>query len=127
MHAAKRCTNKTRDNDRRMMLLKGWHMLGRFGHHQHAAKRSNQGPERDHQVPQGPGRMVASVSQEMRDGSRQPPPRRSGKIGIQHGINVDMPAREIRAPRMWVLALHGKRFFPPGQTVIVIIGFHGVS
>lgn len=94
-------TYHTSDDNWRIVVLKGRHTHRHRSHHRYATKDPDQGPEGDDQIPEGPGRLVPAIPQEMGDGTRHPVPWRSRDEWINEGINIEMPSRPVHSGPGW--------------------------
>lgn len=82
-----------------MMCLERRDMQRDLGNNEDTTEGSDEGPERNHQVTNSLRRLIPSISEEMRDRTRQPAPWWSGQIRVQIGIYIEVPAREVKAFR----------------------------
>lgn len=79
------------------MVLKSRNMKRNLRNEQHATENTNEGPECNDEIAHRLLRVFPSIPQEMRDGARHPVPWRRWNERVQHGIDVEVPPREVDA------------------------------
>lgn len=92
-------TYETGHDDGCMVALERRYVQGDLGDNEDTAESADESPKGDHQVADSLRGLVPSISEKVGDRTRQPAPWRSGQIGIEIGIEVEVPAGQIEAFR----------------------------